>query len=744
MGARRQQLATRIKLADNWRLLPAKSRANWRMQAASGTSMLPATLPGPWQMVSGLENHFGMVVYQNEVDLKIPKGQYATLKLSRACYQTRVLCNDRWVGKPEAGYFQTRWIHLPNAEDGSNVINIEVTCEREKDLTQKKQILGIFSHWDMLPADLNPGGIHDIPEIWVHGPVLPTQIRCFAEQLTEQEAHVVGEVDLFAHTASSVWLKVGVWPLGFDAPVAQIELPYQLKVGKNTRLFSLSLEEPRRWWPKGMGDPNLYRIEVTVTPDKGQTETLADVVGFRTVEMSDYQFRINGEKLFLRGTNLAPVAPYLSHMTSDKLDSALDHAEAFNVNLLRVHCHVLPQHFYREADRRGMLVWQDMPLQWLYHPKTLPEIRRQGRRLSKYIYNHPSVILFCCANEPIYMEDTGKVKVKQTILTLWNFFGPSHMRDVIAKSVWRDLKKKDTTRIYLQSSGELDTPLAEGGDTHLYAGWYPAFGPVERFDWFAEKMPKNIRFVSEFGAQSLPNIESARAFLPEDLTDAAWKKVAASKMAQIPNMKHWVDLDACQTLEDLVEVTQRCQLRVSRYIIDRLRFYKYSPAGGFTHFLLNETILGVTWSVVDATGVPKDTFKTLSNSLMPANIFLLPGEEKINVGEMYPGMLYGVNDEKIPVHLAWRVSAVHQSGEILEQYEGEVFLEPDSESKRCASLGFVPAQEGFVDVTIDITRNETEHQAKHWRHVYRVEVLGPQRKKVGKLIPDRLRQFFKV
>ena len=39
----------------------------------------------------------------------------------------------------------------------------------------------------------------------------------------------------------------------------------------------------------------------------------------------------------------------------------------------------------------------------------------------QYIYNHPSVVMFCCANEPIYMEDTGKMKVKQTVLTLWNY-----------------------------------------------------------------------------------------------------------------------------------------------------------------------------------------------------------------------------------------------------------------------------------------------------------------------------------
>ena len=732
-------MSANIKLTNNWRLLPVKRHEHWQAQAESGRGAIEATIPGPWQLIPGLEKHYGSVVYQNRFTAQVPAGMHASLKLARACYQTRVLCNGQWVGRAEAGYFHTRWVPLPNLQSGDNTIHIEVTCDREKDLTQKKQILGIFTHWDMLPKGFNPGGLHEVPEIVLHGPVLPTAVRCFAETMNDQEAHIIGEIDLVAREHISVWLKVSLWPVDFDAPVAQMEMPYEVKPGENKRLFALTLKEPRRWWPKGFGAPNRYRIDVTVNPEHGAPESLADTVGLRTVEMSDYQFQINGVPIYLRGSNLAPVTPYLAHMSSEKLSAALDRAEEFNLNLLRVHCHVAPKTFYREADRRGLLIWQDMPLQWLYHPKTLPEIRRQGRRLSKYIFNHPSVIIFCCANEPIYMEDTGKTMVKQTVLTLWNYFGPSHMRDVIAKSVWRDLKKKDSTRIYLQSSGELDTPLAEGGDTHLYPGWYPAFGGLERFDWFAEKLPRNIRFVSEFGAQSLPNIQAARHFLPDDLRAGDWKTQAAANGAQVNNLAAWVDLKACTSLEDLVEASQRHQVRVSRYIIDRLRYYKGRPSGGFTHFLLNESRLGVSWSVVDGNGEPKDSFGPLSSSLEPANVFLLPGDQTVQRGEMYPGILYGVNDLGSHVDLTWRARAVHQSGATLTTQEGQLSLKSNAPAVQASPLGFVPDEEGYVDVVIDVSVVEPEHLVKRWQHRYRIEVLGPRRKKQGKVVPDRLR-----
>lgn len=35
-----------------------------------------------------------------------------------------------------------------------------------------------------------------------------------------------------------------------------------------------------------------------------------------------------------------------------------------NINAVRVHAHVASQAFYDQADESGMLVWQDMPLQW--------------------------------------------------------------------------------------------------------------------------------------------------------------------------------------------------------------------------------------------------------------------------------------------------------------------------------------------------------------------------------------------
>ena len=133
-----------IILDKNWSILPVKNKEDWRQAAGADVGFFEAALPGPWQRISGLEGHYGTVVYRNRFQLHLPKNHYATLVMDRACYLTRVCLNGTWVGKPQAGYFQKRYVAFENKVEKDNTLYIEVTCDREKDLTQKRQILGIF------------------------------------------------------------------------------------------------------------------------------------------------------------------------------------------------------------------------------------------------------------------------------------------------------------------------------------------------------------------------------------------------------------------------------------------------------------------------------------------------------------------------------------------------------------------------------------------------------------------------
>ena len=119
------------------------------------------------------------------------------------------------------------------------------------------------------------------------------------------------------------------------------------------------------WWPYGHGAQHLYRIEATLSDAEGLLDRHTSQTGLRDVRelASGHGWTINGRRLFIRGTNYIG-SPWLGSMTAPLYRRDLLLMRAANINAVRVHGHVAGQALYREADELGMLLWQDMPLQW--------------------------------------------------------------------------------------------------------------------------------------------------------------------------------------------------------------------------------------------------------------------------------------------------------------------------------------------------------------------------------------------
>ncbi|XEH08523.1 hypothetical protein NMD85_07800 [Edwardsiella tarda] len=73
-----------------------------------------------------------------------------------------------------------------------------------------------------------------------------------------------------------------------------------------------------------------------------------------------------------------------------------------HINTVRIHAHVAGQALYRQADELGMMLWQDMPLQWGYDdsPAFAAEAARQATALVRQFGSHPAIIVWVGQNEP--------------------------------------------------------------------------------------------------------------------------------------------------------------------------------------------------------------------------------------------------------------------------------------------------------------------------------------------------------
>ncbi|MDO6433451.1 glycoside hydrolase family 2 TIM barrel-domain containing protein [Flavitalea sp. BT771] len=130
---------------------------------------------------------------------------------------------------------------------------------------------------------------------------------------------------------------------------------------------SLTIRNPRLWWPNGYGNPNLYRIRLRFADQNGISEDTSFLFGIRTVgstatDVHGYirrDFYVNGRRVHLVGGAWVP--DMMLNRDYQRYDYELKLCRNANVNLVRIWGGGLGEtdDFYELADRYGLLVWQD-------------------------------------------------------------------------------------------------------------------------------------------------------------------------------------------------------------------------------------------------------------------------------------------------------------------------------------------------------------------------------------------------
>lgn len=231
-----------------------------------------------------------------------------------------------------------------------------------------------------------------------------------------------------------------------------------------TAVGNLSVENPGLWWPRGFGAQNLYTLELTLVggQDERTVDCLEKQVGFRRVEMPvPLCFIINGKKVRLWGGSMDPMQGYTHCYQPDRAARILDMVENANMNTLRIWGEgiPLPDAFYEETDRRGILVWQEFfmghgayPDDDAYERKCASEAEVLIRRLR----HHACLLLWCGGNETIMGAE---------------YIGEKPYGERIVKEVFPELAGRlDPERYYHVNSpygGEWANDPREG-DTHTY------------------------------------------------------------------------------------------------------------------------------------------------------------------------------------------------------------------------------------------------------------------------------------
>lgn len=681
---------------------------------------LACQIPNHWQHHPLLTHYVGRMVYRTSfpAPATAPHRRH-WIKFNGLFYMGHVWVNGQHVGQPR-GYFMPHEYDITALMADTNQLVVELSCPEEHDKIGKRLITGVFSHWDSADTTLNPGGIWLPVEQIDTGPVHIQQVMLATETLAGQHAEIRYRMTYDAASACSGTVVWQFAPHNFAGKVHEVHTLVHLATGQHQASGVLTLPDPQLWWSHDMGHPSLYTVTATLLIGETASDTWQGTFGVRTFTMKNWIPYLNGKRFFMKGNNYPPTDMRIATVTQAQCEADITLAQACHMNVLRVHAHVAHPAFYAAADAMGMLVWQDFPLQWIYRRDVLPEAQRQVRQMVELLYNHPSIVLWCMHNEAVHVADTRDERLLTRLRTYLSVFVYNWNRDVLDSTLQREVAAIDATRPSVRSSGEYAIPLWHTGtDTHFYYGWYKIYGALATWEKLIETFPNNARFVTEFGAQSFPNYESAIKFMDADIRKLDVATLMRKHCFQPHMLEYWMDWQSAPDLPHLIDMTQDYHSMINRHYIDRLRLRKYAPTGGILPFMFTDANPAISWAIVDYWRVPKRVYYAMQMAFRPQYVFCVMASTRVAQGVPINLPVTVVNDAQHAVAVTIDIQLRAPDGSRMAQNHVQRTLPPDCMAMQVDELRVTPTQCGTYVLELRLTTAHDQMQQQ-----YNIEVYG--------------------
>ena len=448
-----------------------------------------------------------------------------------------------------------------------------------------------------------------------------------------------------------------------------------LKQGTNIVPFEFSIAHPAMWWPNGLGEHPLYKFNARLIVKGKVADQLTTQTGLRTLELrqvaddqgKSFTFVINGVPVFAKGGNWIPADSFPSRITKEKYRYLLNSVKDSNMNMLRVWGGGIYESddFYSICDELGILVWQDFMFACSMYPGSqefLDNVRGEAVDNVKRLRNHPSIVLWAGNNE---------------IEAGWMNWG---WRQNLPASMWDDYKKIflgvlqevtssfDPSRPYWPSSphGGLDDDpdSARSGDLHFWRVWHFA----EPFSDYEKQSP---RFMSEYGFQSFPQIESVSSYTIASDHDIESPIMLAHQRHPRGNqlVREYMlrDFAKPKDFESFLYVSQVLQAEGIRVGAEHLR--RIMPHNmGSLYWQIDDCWPVASWSSIDYYGRWKALQYYARRFYAP--LLISPHAEKGNLN------FYVVSDNTAAVTGQINIALMSFDGRVLRSIKRDVTVEP--------------------------------------------------------------------
>ncbi len=177
----------------------------------------------------------------------------------------------------------------------------------------------------------------------------------------------------------------------------------------NSKAFpQLVITNPKLWWPNGYGGnpdgtQSLYNCTFTFTINNQISDKQTQHFGIRKYSYDTLggplHVLINGKRVFLKGGNWG-MSDYLLRCRGDEYDTKIRFHKEMHFNMIRNWTgEVTDEEFYDACDKYGIMVWDEFWLNNLGPIDSLDLFIRNAVEKVKRYRNHPSIAIWCGANE---------------------------------------------------------------------------------------------------------------------------------------------------------------------------------------------------------------------------------------------------------------------------------------------------------------------------------------------------------
>lgn len=382
---------------EEWKFVPTRMTGAGRYgsSTASGETV---NLPHTWNSSDFMSDdgyRRGYGTYTKSFDVPDEyRGKRVFMKFEGAGSMATVLVNGTIVGEHKGPYNTFTFEITDNLKIGTTN-SIVVICNNEQ-------------RFDIAPqgGDFNVyGGLYR--DVWME----VTEGQCISplyfgsngvlihqNLVNEKRAELSAEVHL---STNSDYDGCEVYFALQDANGNVVAEKFSTLVNNDRATCFVGLDNPHLW--NGKDDPYLYKAVTILKKDGKEIDRVEEQIGLRYFWLDPEKgFFLNGKHLKLKGVCRHQDWPEIASALKEENHLAdYDLFDEIGANALRLAHYPQAKFMFQEADRRGYVVWEEIPFVGGYvdYEGFDDNLRTQLKEMIIQNYNHPSICFWGLENE---------------------------------------------------------------------------------------------------------------------------------------------------------------------------------------------------------------------------------------------------------------------------------------------------------------------------------------------------------